>query len=89
MQFFIPAVFSAIWMGLFSTSSIYYEMQGKGLYDSLLSRGTESVVYEVLEQLPLSGIIIPFYLFIVFISFVTAADSNTNAMAGVWVDWNL
>lgn len=85
-NFFIPAVFSMIWMGLFSSSSIYYEMQGKGLYDSLLNRGTESVVYEVLEQLPISSIIIPFYLFIVFISFVTAADSNTNAMAGLCVD---
>ncbi len=85
-NFLIPAAFSAIWMGLFSTASIYYEMQGKGLYDSLLNKGTESVVYEVLEQLPLSGVIIPFYLFIVFISFVTAADSNTNAMAGLCVD---
>jgi choline-glycine betaine transporter len=27
--------------------------------------------------------VIPFYLFIVFISFVTASDSNTNAMAGL------
>ncbi len=85
-NFLIPAAFSAIWMGLFSTSSIYYEMQGKGLYDGMLSKGTESVVYEVLEQLPLSGIIIPFYLFIVFISFVTAADSNTNAVAGLCVN---
>lgn len=45
--------------------------------------GAESVVYSVFEQLPLSMIVIPFYLFIVFISFVTATDSNTNAMAGL------
>ncbi len=84
-NFLIPAAFSMIWMGLFSTASIYYEMNGQGLYDSLLNNGTESVVYRVLEQLPLSVIIIPFYLFIVFISFVTAADSNTNAMSGLCV----
>lgn len=81
----IPAAFSAIWMGLFSTASIYYEMHGQKLYESLVNNGTESVVYRVFEQLPLSVIIIPFYLFVVFISFVTAADSNTNAMSGLCV----
>lgn len=84
-NFIIPSIFSMIWMGLFSTASIYYEMNGAGLYDSLLNNGTESVVYKVFEQLPLSVIIIPFYLVIVFISFVTAADSNTNAMSGLCV----
>lgn len=82
-NFIIPSIFSTIWMGLFSTAAIYYELNGVGLYDTLLNKGTEAVVYEVFDQLPLSFIIIPFYLFIVFISFVTASDSNTNAMAGL------
>lgn len=82
-NFVIPAIFSSIWMGLFASASIYYELNGGGLYDMMLDRGTESVVYTVFEQLPLSIIVIPFYLFIVFISFVTATDSNTNAMAGL------
>ena len=47
------------------------------MYDTLLNKGTEAVVYKVFEQLPLAVIVIPFYLFIVFISFVTASDSNT------------
>lgn len=84
-NFVIPSVFSMVWMGLFSTASVYFENHGVGLYDSLLKKGTESVVYKVFEQLPLAAVIIPFYLFIVFISFVTAADSNTNAMSGLCV----
>lgn len=84
-NFVIPSVFSMVWMGLFSTASIYYEQSGIGLFESLQKSGTESVVYKVFEQLPLAIIIIPFYLFIVFISFVTAADSNTNAMSGLCV----
>ena len=83
-NFIIPAIFSTIWMGLFSTATIYYELNGAGMYDTLLSKGTEAVVYKVFEQLPLAVIVIPFYLFIVFISFVTASDSNTNAMAIVF-----
>lgn len=82
-NFIIPAVFSTVWMGLFSSTSIYYELTGKKLYDILLEKGTESVIYEVFEQLPLAMLTVPFYLFIVFISFVTASDSNTNAMAGL------
>lgn len=82
-NFIIPSIFSTIWMGLFATSAIYYENNGLGLYDSLLSKGAESVVYLVFDQLPLPMLVIPFYLFIVFISFVTASDSNTNAMAGL------
>lgn len=85
-NFIIPSIFSMLWMGLFSTATIYYEMHGLGMYDSLMTKGSESVVYKVFEQLPLSMIIIPFYLFIVFISFVTAADSNTNAMSGLCVE---
>lgn len=83
VNFIIPSIFSTIWMGLFSSASLYYEMNGVGLYDSMLEKGTESVVYAVFDQLPLAIIVIPFYLFIVFISFVTASDSNTNAMAGL------
>ena len=70
-------------MGLFATATLYYEMNGAGMYDILQSSGTEAVVYAVFDQLPLAVIFIPFYIFIVFISFVTASDSNTNAMAGL------
>lgn len=82
-NFIIPAVFATIWMGLFATASIYYELNGAGIYETMLAKGSESAVYAVFNQLPLSIIVIPFYLFIVFISFVTASDSNTNAMSGL------
>ena len=45
--------------------------------------GTEAATYAVLQHLPLAMITIPLFLIIVFVSFVTAADSNTNAMAGL------
>lgn len=82
-NFVIPSIFATVWMGLFSTASIYYEMHGQGFYEILQSSGPEAVVYALFRQLPLAVIIIPFYLFIVFISFVTASDSNTTAMAGL------
>lgn len=82
-NFIIPALFSTVWMGIFASASIYYERNGLGFYQLMQEKGTESVVYAVLGQMPFPLILMGFYLFIVFISFVTASDSNTNAMAGL------
>ncbi|MCD7821911.1 MAG: BCCT family transporter [Clostridiales bacterium] len=81
--FFIPALFSAVWIGLFSGTAINFELAGYGIYDAMVAGGTEAATYAVLQNLPLSIITIPLFLLIVFVSFVTAADSNTNAMAGL------
>ncbi len=82
-NFIIPAVFSTIWMAVFSSSALFYEFNGLELHAMIKPFGPESVVYKVFEQIPFSSILIPFYVFIVFISFVTASDSNTNAMAAL------
>jgi choline-glycine betaine transporter len=81
--FVIPSLFSMLWIGLFSGSAIYYELNGVGVYEAIQSSGTEAGVFTVLRQLPLSKLTIPIFLVIVFLAFVTAADSNTNAMAGL------
>lgn len=84
--FIIPAVFSGIWIGLFSSTAINFELAGYGIYDAMQTGGTEAATYAVFRHLPLSILTIPLFLLIVFISFVTAADSNTNAMAGLCTD---
>ncbi|MEW9673796.1 BCCT family transporter [Ammoniphilus sp. 3BR4] len=83
VNFVLPALFGAIWMTLFGGTSIYMEMNGAGLADLMAKNGPEAVLYAVFGALPLAKIIIPFYLLIAFISFVTAADSNITAMGGI------
>jgi len=78
-----PSLFSALWLGLFSSTSMYYEFAGAGINDAMTAGGTAAATYAVLRQLPLSVVTILVFLFIVLISFVTASDSNTNAMAGL------
>lgn len=78
-----PALFSVMWLGLFSASSLYYEQAGAGINDAMTEGGTAAATYAVLQQMPISVITIAVFLLIVFISFVTASDSNTNAMAGL------
>lgn len=80
--FFFPSVFSCIWMGFFGSSSIYYELQGAGI-SKALEAGEGFATCAVFQQLPLSAFTITVFLIVTALSFVTAADSNTNAMSGL------
>jgi choline-glycine betaine transporter len=79
----IPSLFSVVWLGLFSGTSVNFELAGLGIHDAMVQGGTASATYAVLQNLPLAVITIPLFLLIVFVSFVTASDSNTNAMSGL------
>ncbi|MGB9840414.1 BCCT family transporter [Thermovenabulum sp.] len=83
VNLFAPAMFCGVWMTIYSGTSIYMQMNGFGLSNILTQKGPEGIIYAIFSNMPLSKIIIPFYLFIVFISYVTAADSNTTAMAAM------
>ncbi|OLS38243.1 BCCT transporter [Alkalihalophilus pseudofirmus] len=83
VNFVLPAMFGGLWMTIFSGTSIYMQMGDGSLGEVLANSGPEAVVYAVLAAIPLSKIIIPIYLFIVFIAFVTAADSTLAAMGGI------
>ncbi len=79
-----PALFGMIWMTIFSGTAIHLQITGRLDLVGLLNSGNSAAIpYAVLSVLPLAKIIIPFFLFITFISFVTAADSTTNAMAAL------
>ncbi|MDX5594338.1 BCCT family transporter [Pseudovibrio sp. SPO723] len=79
-----PSLFACVWMSIFSGSALFFDMHGNGLlHNALTNTGAESVVYTMLEQLPLPGITAVIFVFVSFLSYVTAADSNTEAMANL------
>lgn len=79
----IPAAFSMVWIMMFSGSAIHQEMQDGSVYAAMQAGGTEAATYTVLNSLPLSKVLIILFLAVLLISFVTAADSNTNAMSSL------
>ncbi len=80
----IPAVFSIIWMSVFSGTVMHQQLeQGIPLVEALNTYGPQSVVYEMISAFPLTNVVIVVFLFTMFISYVTAADSNTMAMSGL------
>lgn len=84
MNFIIPGIFSTIWMTILSGTTINFQLTGRVDVLAIMNeQGSGAAAYAVLGELPLSGLIIGIYLVAVMISFITATDSTTNAMASI------
>lgn len=84
----LPACFSILWVSILGGNSIYIHLNTIDLMNFIEKYGTESVLYKVFEYLPLAKIMMPVLVGTIFLSFVTAADSTTNAMASLCVNSN-
>ena len=71
-------------MSIFSGTAIdVFLNQGIDLGSVLSKEGPEAIIYQIFETVPFSKIIAGVFLFTAFLSYVTAADSNTEAMSGI------
>ncbi len=85
---FLPALFACVWIMIFSVSAIHYDFQSPDspLYAILNQGGGASrVIFAILDQLPLAQLTSVVFFVTAFLSYVTAADSNTTAMSGISV----
>lgn len=80
----LPSLFAIIWVSIFSGIAIHMDMTEAGILNSVLSeQGPEKLLYFLFGQLPLSQIMTLLLIFVAFISYVTAADSNTDAIGNL------
>lgn len=80
----VPAVFAMLWMAIFGGTALSLELfHGAGLSEVLANKGPEGMTYGVLSGLPMAGMVIPFFILVTAISYITAADSNTLCMAAM------
>ncbi len=80
----IPSLFAIIWMTIFSGSTLHLnELLDNSLFNLMTEKGEESVMYALLNELPMGRILSIFTLCIIFLSYVTAADSNISAMSSI------
>lgn len=83
INLFAPALFSCIWTGVFGASALSFERLEGSLYAALKNFGPNAVSYEMINRLPFAPIITLFFVFITFLSYVTAADSTTDAISSL------
>lgn len=82
-----PSIFACVWMSIFSGTALYMDSQNDDLlFKALQATGPESVVYTMLSNLPLAALTTAVFIFTSFLSYVTAADSNTEAIASLCVN---
>ncbi|TNE48040.1 MAG: BCCT family transporter [Deltaproteobacteria bacterium] len=80
----LPSLFSVVWMAIFSGTTIHMELVQKlGFQQVLSTKGPNSVIYALFSQMPLATVLIAVFIGVSFLSYVTAADSNTSAMAAL------
>ncbi|MEM9919657.1 MAG: BCCT family transporter [Bacteroidota bacterium] len=79
-----PSIFACTWMIIFGGASLAMDSETGGtLYQTLTSQGEGNVMYQIFESLPAGKLISIFALLVVFISYVTVADSNVSAMSAI------
>ncbi|MEM9929600.1 MAG: BCCT family transporter [Bacteroidota bacterium] len=78
------ALFGAFWMLCFGAIALVTDSTGT-LTAALQEGGAEAVIYALLDTLPLAKFTPILFLVLVFLSYVTAADSNVSAMSALCV----
>lgn len=83
-NWFLPACFCLAWMGIFGGSTLYFASEDPVNFRELLkTMGPESIIYEVISLIGHAELLQPAFIIAMFISYVTAADSGTEAMASL------
>lgn len=76
-----PSLFILFWVSVFAGTALYLDTIADGaLYEVLNKGGVEQLLYYIMDQMPLSGVTSFFLILVAFISYVTAADSSTDAI---------
>lgn len=84
-NFLLPGAFGILWFGIFGSSSIFYETQGGGIWQSMQDLGTESAVFAFFKNLPLTNILCALFMITAFLSVVTLADSMTTTISSMTI----
>lgn len=84
VNLFLPASFCVAWMGIFGGTTLELAANDPQSYRTALqSLGPESIIYQVFGDLDHLKAFSIFFGIGMFISYVTAADSSTEAMASL------
>ena len=80
----MPSAFGIVWFSIFGGTVLYGQMyQGIDYYGLYQQKGAEAMTLAVFEHVPFSGIIRPFMLLIIAISFVTLANSMISTISSM------
>lgn len=81
---FLPATFCMCWMSIFGGTTLEFAENAPEFYKNILeTSGPESIIYQVAKDMGYFKLFSQLFILAMFISFVTAADSSTDALASI------
>ena len=83
LYLFLCAAVSAVYFTVVSGSALWTHISGNANLVDSYSRGVEHVPYDMMASMPFGNIMAVFFVFLIFLSLVTACNSNTMAMASI------
>lgn len=84
VNWFLPALFCLIWMGIFGGTTLDFASINPDSYKDLFQNaGPESIIYQVFKDMGYFKVFAQLFILGIFISYVTAADSSTDALASI------
>src|SRR5699024_677418 len=85
----VPALLAIIWFTTFGGTALHLEMFGPGGIADLVNENVELALFETLGHLPLSQITIVLSVILIFIFFITSADSATYVLGAMTTNGSL
>lgn len=79
----IPTLFNFVWMTVFGNSAVWFDRHEAAGALSALAAQTDTLMFKFFEYLPLQQITNSLVIFIIFIFFVTSADSGILVMNSI------
>ena len=77
----VPSLVSFVWFSIMGGAAFDLQLnQGKDLGKTLADEGTESILFTVLRDYPLSSVTVVLAIFLIAIFFITGADSASIVM---------
>lgn len=84
----LPSVFGIIWFGVWGNTAIHMQITGQAdLIAIIKNSNAVMALFEFMKHMPfgLGVILVPVNLFVILISFVTAADATANNVASMCI----
>lgn len=84
VNWIMPSLFAIVWFGIFGGCAINWQINGVVDLAAVISQnGTYAGIWQFLQQLPLSQLLIPITLFVMLISFSTSADNSITVISAL------
>lgn len=84
INWLLPSVFGIVWFGIWGGTAIQWQQSGAvDLVSTIKSSGAVSGLWSFLQNMPLSGVLIPLVMGTLIVSFATAADVMTTTIASL------